>query len=297
MNHLSLLIAVGAVAAGATAGTIFLLDERGDAGAPSTSPEREWSALGDRLDELQRRQSALETELAGARLGPASAGLEREPALEAWVADAVARYLSERGAAVVAAADAGAPAAADFDLTGSLTALLTGTLPEERRDEVWAQARAAGRFEELLAALKARADADPRNAQLQFELGYGYLQPLIHGEATGVEAGEWSMKADAAFDAALAADPENWDARFSKAVSYSFWPPIFGKQASAIAHFERLVEQQGRSAPDPKFAQTYLFLGNMYEQTGQAEKAQATWQQGLAAYPDDADLRQRLGGN
>jgi tetratricopeptide (TPR) repeat protein len=259
-----------------------------------------------RLEEIARACEALRAENVelrsqiqrlGSTGASAAGGVTRAPALDDLVAEAVARWMRENAAEVArAVGDAdSAAAAADFNFGDSLNQILTGTLPDTERDAIWNRAHESGKFKDLLAALEARAAADPNNAQLQFELGYGYLQPIIHGEATGVEAGEWSMKSDRAYDAALAIDPSNWDARFNKAVSYSFWPPIMGKQPAAIEHFEILIEQQSRMAPAPEFAQTYLYLGNMYEQTGQSDKAKQTWNLGLAAFPQNADLRNQLG--
>ncbi|MHC4838807.1 MAG: hypothetical protein ACYTF3_11570 [Planctomycetota bacterium] len=103
------------------------------------------------------------------------------------------------------------------------------------------------------------------------------------------------MKSDGAYDKALAIDPQNWDARFSKAVSYSFWPPVFGKQAEAIGHFETLIEQQGSRPKEDRFVQTYQFLGNLYAQTGKQAEAEAAWRAGLEQFPDNSGLKQSLG--
>ena len=102
--------------------------------------------------------------------------------------------------------------------------------------------------------------------------GRAYLQKLFT-VGGGPEAGVWGTKADKAFDGALAIDDHNWDARFAKAVSLSFWPPMLGKQNEAIKNFEVLVEQQSAQSSKSEFAQTYYFLGNMYTQTGDKDKA------------------------
>ncbi len=103
------------------------------------------------------------------------------------------------------------------------------------------------------------------------------------------------MKADEAFDAALARDDHHWDARFSKAVSPSFWPPLFGKQAEAIEHFETLMgQQEALPQQGPKHAQTYLLLGNLYQQQGNNDKALATWNDGTQLFPDNHELAARV---
>jgi tetratricopeptide (TPR) repeat protein len=244
--------------------------------------------------ELLREVQALRAEVAALRGAgaPAADGVVRAPALDDLVEQAVAQALAARDAAAVEAAVAAEPA---FSVEGALGRLLDPMLGYEDREAVWQEALDSGQMETLIAALEARAAADPDNVALRFELGYAYLQPILTGAAPGPQAAPWAMKSDAAFDQVLALDPEHWDARFNKAVSYTFWPPIMGKQQAAISHFETLVAQQGRSAPRPEFAQTYLFLGNLYEQTGQGERAREVWSQGFGLFPDSAELRERLG--
>jgi len=90
-------------------------------------------------------------------------------------------------------------------------------------------------------------------------------------------------------------DDNHWQARFSKAVGYTFWPPFLGKNKDALAQFDRLVQQQDNMPVQPEQAQTYVFYGNLLEQGGNAQKARDIWQRGLARHPDNAELRRRLG--
>ena len=184
--------------------------------------------------------------------------------------------------------------AKDFSLDGALGQLMNPFLNQADREALWQQAVESGKMLELITALEVRAAADPRNAALQFELGFAYLRPITSGQAPGPQAGTWATKADASFDKTLALDDQHWDARFNKAVSYTFWPPIFGKQQAAISNFETLVAQQSGTASRPEFANTYFFLGNLYEQTGQADKARETWSKGLSLFPTDSMLLERL---
>ncbi len=251
-----------------------------------------------RLDQLQRDNLALQKEIADLRSAPAAsgAGLNREPVLDDLVARAVERWMQENSAALAAETAVGAEpeVAAAFSLPGALSQLLNPGLTGEEREALWQQALDGGKMLELIGALEAQAAADPRNTALQFELGYAYLQPIMSGEAPGPQAAGWAIKADAAFDRTLALDDAHWDARFNKAVSYTFWPPIMGKQQAAISNFETLVTQQSGMSPRPEFANTYLFLGNLYEQTGQADKARAIWSQGLGLFPGNGELSARL---
>jgi cytochrome c-type biogenesis protein CcmH/NrfG len=79
-----------------------------------------------------------------------------------------------------------------------------------------------------------------------------------------------------------------------KAVALSFWPPVFGKQTEAIKHFETLVAQQERQTARDGFADTYVMLGNMYQQMGKLDQAVSTWKRGLKLFPDNSDLTQQI---
>ena len=103
-----------------------------------------------------------------------------------------------------------------------------------------------------------------------------------------------SMKADQAFDKVLGIDERHWEARFTKAMSYTFWPDFLGKKKDALSHFQILVDQQESVPAEDHHAQTYLFLGNLLEDRDSV-KAKAMWERGLARHPNNDDLRQRLG--
>ena len=70
---------------------------------------------------------------------------------------------------------------------------------------------------------------------------------------------------------------------------------MFGKQAEAIQNFETLVAQQENAPSQPQFAQTYLWLGNLYLQQGKTDEAKAAYEHGLAKFPGDEDLLKQLG--
>lgn len=172
---------------------------------------------------------------------------------------------------------------------------LDQNLSDEDREALWDELKELGLIEEAISLLEQEVANDPENADLMNQLGYAYLQPIIRDGVAGMDAGKWSVKADQTYDRVLELDPEHWEARFSKAISYSFWPPMFGKQPEAIRQFEVLVGQQANRAAKPEYAQTHILLGNLYEQSGDHEAAMAAWQLGADRYPEDADLRQKLG--
>ena len=145
-------------------------------------------------------------------------------------------------------------------------------------------------MEEVLAELEALAKADPQNVDAKMALANGYMAYLQ------MDQSKWqlSMKADAAFDRVLAIDERHWEARFTKAVSYTFWPEFLGKRKEAVSHFETLVAQQESMPVEAHHAQTYLYLGNLLE-AKDPEQARAMWRRGSQRHPEDQALRERLG--
>jgi tetratricopeptide (TPR) repeat protein len=159
---------------------------------------------------------------------------------------------------------------------------------------MYGEVRAAGRMDELVAAMEARVEADPNDPEAQAALGITYLQKLFGLGATP-EAGQTAVSADQAFSRALDLDPRNTGARFMKAIALSNWPSFMGKTGEALEHFEILrkqVEEPGR--PDEGFERLYLYLGNTYQRIEEHEKATEAWRAGLDFYPGNAELAEQL---
>ena len=265
-------------------------------GAPpaGSAAEADVARVAAAIEDLQREQRVLrETVDRLALAAPPVQARVSQDEIEA----AVARVLDERrdGEALAAAAPAAATAAADdeLDVEQAMASLLDPELDQLEREQLWQKIREAGLLDDVVALFEARAKANPNDPKLQVDLAKAYLQKIFE-VGNGPLAGVWATKADNTFDAALALDDHNWDARFSKAVSLSFWPPIFGKQAEAISQFETLLGQQQAGALQPQYAQTYLWLGNLYQQSGQLDLAKQTWAAGLQYFPSDSDLAEKL---
>ena len=151
----------------------------------------------------------------------------------------------------------------------------------------------AGRIDAIVEAFEQRVQENPHSADARVDLGAAYIQKMFT-LPDGPARAAIGQRIDQAFTEALEVDPSHWRARFKKAVGLSYWPDVSGKQTEAVRHFEILLEQQSSSASQSGFAQTYLFLGSLYERRGDAAKAREMWQRGLSAHPDDSALRQRL---
>lgn len=211
---------------------------------------------------------------------------------------AVARWMEEHGGADAEALEETVLGGAnDLAATGSVSdiiaGLLGGALGDVATQELWQRLREEGRLDEVIAEFERLAELDPTNPDLQVDLGGAYLQKIFEVGA-GPLAGVFGMKADEAFDRALEIDEHHWEARLTKAISLSNWPAFMGKSGEAIQHFEILIGQQQSGPANPAYAQSYYFLGNMYQQTGDAEKALEAWRRGLDRYPDNEMLLQQL---
>lgn len=264
------------------------------AGPTGAAGPSELGALADAVERLEARQQEVSARIEElGRLRSPGSGRVAAGELEA----AVARYFEARGEgedqaqadSVAAADDEPQSASAARRVETAFQELLSGELSQEQRLELWDEIREAGLTDELVAAFEARAEREPNDPDVRVDLGQAYLQKVFEA-GQGPMAGVWAMKADGAFDAALSLDENHWDARFNKAISLSFWPPALGMQGKAIAQFETLLSKQSGLPKDQKFAQTYLFLGNMYQQLGQGDKALETWKDGLALYPGSEEL-------
>ncbi|MEZ5979260.1 MAG: tetratricopeptide repeat protein [Planctomycetota bacterium] len=207
---------------------------------------------------------------------------------------------SERGGAREPDAASDGTGAKDDGKVGEdeIAALFGGGIGDGERWDLLDRLRKSGQLDEVLERLQERADANPNDPEAQFEVGMAYIMKL-QSVGASFEAGPLANKADAAFDRTLALDEDHLGARKAKAISLSFWPPIFGKQPKAIEQFEILIDKQKQFPPNPDFADSYVLLGNLYLQSGKTDEAAKVFQQGLDAYPDDealADLMKDVQG-
>jgi len=163
----------------------------------------------------------------------------------------------------------------------------------QQKREAWKQLRDSGKLDQAIAELEKRTASDPRSAAYPAALGQAYLQKC--GTIKDLrEQGILAMQADKVFDTALSLDPLNWEARFTKAVALSYWPPMLNKADEVIQHFQTLIQQQETQAPQPQFAESYAWLGDQYQKAGRSEDARAVWQRGVVLFPADEKLNQKL---
>jgi tetratricopeptide (TPR) repeat protein len=265
--------------------------------------ERAIAGLAQRLDRLGAEQERIASALqrgAPGRPSPAGECLTEDDAtalFDRLLAERLAAGAEDRLARLRPDGVRPRRVTAETHVDEVITWLYYGDGPESRvgyeRDLLWQEIREAGRLDEIVTRIEARAGEDPADLDMQLRLAEVYGQKAAQ-YGTGPMAGLWANKTDAVFDHMLEIDENHWAARFYKATTLSLWPPIFGKQPEAIRQFEILIDKQGDLPEAPHFAQTYLALGNLYQQKGDTERALEVWMDGLDRFPDSQALQTQV---
>ena len=247
--------------------------------APSAPPDT--SALEARLDRIED----MLTRISPAAIPDTPEDLPAEPTTTATTTD-VPETPTE---AAPAASSEKVEKVKEF-----IARIEAGLVVGKEMNELWNHLAGSGLHDEALRALVKNAKAHPNSADAQYGVGIGAISKLVGGQVTYVEQGQLSMMADVAFSRALEIDDHHFDARFSKAISYTHWPEAFGKGPAAIAEFETLRQQ---SAQDPSIAAlegVYTNLGIQYRKAGNLEKSREALEEGLRVFPDSKDIQEQL---
>lgn len=274
------------LATGAAFGVTLLATPAEPAVLDTTAADAEIAELRDRLAALQQKLDKLA--MTPAHAAPASQRTEVPTLSNEQVASAVEAYLTRRRADGAVPADLAGGNAAPADIKSVFEGVV-GTRFWDNA-EAWRKAHAEGRMDELIGMFETDAEAFPNDIGKQMDLANAYMAYMQMDQTKW----EMSMKADGAFDRVLAIDDHHWEARFTKAVSYTFWPEFLGKKNAAISHFQTLVEQQESLPVEQHHAETYLYLGNLLE-SKDPEQARAMWRRGSTRHPTNEELRKKLG--
>lgn len=276
-----------------TAGAIYLdlrgsNAERAEADALVAAKLERLEKLDARLSEVADRFGAVESRLTQLESAPR---FDRS-AVESGESDVPA---GDEDAAIAKSAAGKTTKNPAVDTDALVLQLVDPLTSHQKGEALWAEIVEKGLVDEVIAKLEERAEADPSNPDLQVDLAAGYLQKLFASK-NPIEQGGWAMKMDQCYDKALTSNKEHWEARFSKAVSYSFWPAITGKPQESVKQFEMLRAQQEASGQSrPEYAETYVLLGNLYKQQGKLDQAKAAYDKGLSLFPQHESLKAQAG--
>lgn len=246
--------------------------------------------LQRQLEELQARLDRLETGRAAANTGAtAGAGSARTQVIDDAALEAAVERVLVRLRREAAATASEGEAARQRDGAELLRQLSAVHGDDAAQAAAWRRIREGGHIDLALAEFERRAEAAPNDAKAQAELARAYFEKMQTTRG-GPEAGRWGAKGAQQLQRSLELDADDWDTRWALAQHY-YWADMRG---DSVAQLERLIRGPNHQSAQPQHAAAWLLLGNIHFDAGQKAAAKAVWQQGLAAFPADAQLRARL---
>jgi len=179
------------------------------------------------------------------------------------------------------------------DLQKTAARLVSSLVSFQEKQAIWKQLREQYKLDQLIGVLEKGAADHPTAAEYPAALGQACINK-IPASRDPRDPAILGLKADQYFDAALKLDPSNWEARFFKAASMSYWPPELNKTPEVIQQLNGLIEQQEKVAAQPQFSRTYALLGEQYQKAGYPDYARQVWQRGAALFPDNDTLKKQV---
>jgi tetratricopeptide (TPR) repeat protein len=160
----------------------------------------------------------------------------------------------------------------------------------EEEERFWELARTSPCLRDLMRRLESEVAKNGRDVTARMALADAYVAKLLTVPA-GPLRGIWGMKAEAQWRKVLEQDPDHWEAQFNLAYGQACCPDFMNLTGSAIEGLERARTIQERTAPQPRFARTYLELSRLYLKQGDPAKARAALRAGLELHPQERELQ------
>jgi hypothetical protein len=115
--------------------------------------------------------------------------------------------------------------------------------------------------------------------------------------AAVVSKGILARKALDQVDMLLATDERWWPAVYSRAMNHLHWPRALNHSADAARDFRKCIELQSEKPPSQRpsyYVRAHIGLGDALAKDGDFAGAKQAWTRGLAGFPSDPDLLQRV---
>ena len=146
-------------------------------------------------------------------------------------------------------------------------------------------------FDRALDFFQKKVAGSPKAANLHLNYGFAYVDKIpVAGSITQVILANNALSE---FTRALELQP-SWIAYYTRGESYLFWPKIFNRASAGVADLENALEIQKREPRRSYHVKTFIALGDGYWKTDQMQKARDIWQEGLRAFPENQQLKERL---
>lgn len=149
---------------------------------------------------------------------------------------------------------------------------------------------AAGEYDRCLEFLGKVVADHPEAPNALLNLGFAHVDKIpVEGAITQVILANTALEK---FSAALELE-ETWLLRYTRGNSYLYWPAIFGRTQFGIDDLQRAIDMAKELDSMPYHGRAWAALGDGYWRLEDPAKALATYKEGLALYPDNAELKQR----
>jgi tetratricopeptide (TPR) repeat protein len=149
----------------------------------------------------------------------------------------------------------------------------------------------AGQYDRGLDFFEKLVAAHPSASNAHLNYGFQYVDKIpVAGSITQVILANNALTE---FSKSLEIKP-SWIGYYTRGNSYLFWPRIFGRTKLGIADLEEALKIQKAEPKRHYHARVYVALGDGHFKMDDLQKATAVWKEGLAQFPDNAGLKQRL---
>jgi tetratricopeptide (TPR) repeat protein len=149
----------------------------------------------------------------------------------------------------------------------------------------------AGQYDRGLDFFEQLVAAHPSASNARLNYGFQYVDKIpAAGSITQVILANNALTE---FSKSLDIKP-SWIGYYTRGNSYLFWPRIFGRTKLGIADLEEALKIQKAEPKRNHHARVYVALGDGHFKMDDLQKATAVWKDGLAQFPDNPGLKQRL---
>ena len=146
-------------------------------------------------------------------------------------------------------------------------------------------------YDRTLAFFQKLVTAHPASANAHLNYGFAYVDKVpVAGSITQVILANNAL---GEFTKSIELKP-SWIGLYTRGNSYLFWPRIFNRTQLGVADLEAAMKIQRADAKHSYHVRVYVALGDAYWKVDDVTRATATWQEGLAQFPDSAALKTRL---
>jgi len=131
----------------------------------------------------------------------------------------------------------------------------------------------------------------PTSSDAYLDYGFAYVDKI--STAGSITQLILANNALTQFSKSLELKP-SWLGYYTRGKSYLYWPNIFDRTRLGVADLEAAMKTQKADEKRGYHVHTYVSLGDGYWKMGNLDKALAVWKEGLAEFPDNAELKARL---